>query len=434
MPPPLEWLLAVAIPLVAVATPALAADDMVTIPGGHFVMGSTVKENAREKLDPQFLSGEYPAHEVTIATFALAAHDVTRAEFAAFVVMTGYGANGCNVWDGFNWTFQATASWRKPGFEQTDRDPVVCVSINDANAYIAWYSRTMGKSYRLPSESEWEYAARAGTTTSRYWGDDIAQQCLYANGSSLEYSKAFPQEPDVNRACTDGFLHTSPVGSFRQNPWGLYDMLGDVWQWTADCAHKGYVGAPTDGSAWTGTCKYHRYRGGSWYDGPSYLRAAMRNGGLPDQGYNGVGFRLAAAVPVDTRAREQELLDTDRALAAQSLKIGFVPAYEAVMESDARKLDPGSQPALGRQAILEVMAHYSKSDTFTWAPEEAVVAVSGELGFTWGRWTDTYRDKHGNIKHAYGKYLDIWRRDADGTWRWIVDIGNENPMPPSVKR
>ena len=335
--------------------------------------------------------------------------------------MTGYGANGCNVWDGFNWTFQATASWRKPGFEQTDRDPVVCVSINDANAYIAWYSRTMGKSYRLPSESEWEYAARAGTTTSRYWGDDIAQQCLYADGSSLEYSKAFPQEPDVNRACTDGFLHTSPVGSFRQNPWGLYDMLGDVWQWTADCAHKGYVGAPTDGSAWTGTCKYHRYRGGSWYDGPSYLRAAMRNGGLPDQGYNGVGFRLAAAVPVDTRAREQELLDTDRALAAQSLKIGFVPAYEAVMASDARKLDPGSQPALGRQAILEVMAHYSKSDTFTWAPEEAVVAVSGELGFTWGRWTDTYRDKHGNIKHAYGKYLDVWRRDADGTWRWTVD-------------
>lgn len=102
------------------------------------------------------------------------------------------------------------------------------------------------------------------------------------------------------------------------------------------------------------------------------------------------------------------------------------------MAPDARKLDPGSQPAIGRQAILEVMSHYGKGDTFTWVPQEAVVAASGDLGFTWGRWTDAYRDEHGNIKHAYGKYLDVWRRGADGKWRWIADIGNSNP-PPTAK-
>lgn len=128
---------------------------------------------------------------------------------------------------------------------------------------------------------------------------------------------------------------------------------------------------------------------------------------------------------------QQDLLDTDRALAAQSLKVGFVAAYASAMGPDARKLDPGSQPAIGSQAILAQMASYPKDDAFTWTPQEAIVAASGDLGFTWGRWTDTYRDKKRNVAHAYGKYLDVWRRGADGKWRWIVDMGNSNPAPPA---
>lgn len=432
--PSVKSSLAFAAFVLAATTSAAADDDMIAVPAGHFVMGSTVGQTTRDKVDGQFAASEYPAHSVTVATFLLAAHDVTRAEFSAFVGATGYASEGCNVWDGFKWTYQTSANWRNPGFVQADRDPVVCVSADDANAYIAWYSRTNGRTYRLPTEAEWEYAARAGTTTSRYWGDDVNRQCLNANGAALEYSKAFPQEADVNRSCSDTFVHTSPVGALAANPWGFYDMIGDVWQWTADCSHKDYVGAPNDGTAWmTGTCRYRRYRGGSWYDGPWLLRSAARNGGLPNGRYNGVGFRLAAAAPVASLTPTQDLLDTDRALAAQSLKVGFVAAYSSAMASDARKLDPGSQPAIGRQAIMAQMAQYPKGDTFTWTPEEAVVATSGDLGFTWGRWTDTYRDKSGEIAHAYGKYLDVWRRGADGKWRWIADMGNSNPAPPATK-
>ncbi len=280
-----------------IAAPA-DVDDMAVIPAGHFMMGSTPADATRDKVAPEFAALQYPLHAVSVPSFLLAKHDVTRAEFGAFVSATAYVSSGCNVWNGFTWAMVATASWQSPGFDQTDRDPVVCVSLADVDAYARWYSQKMGRMFRLPSEAEWEYAARAGTTTSRYWGDDSAQQCTYANGSSMTYGKKFPQEPDINRACADGYVYTSPVGSFQANAWGLYDMLGDVWQWTSDCAHKGYDGAPADGSAWmTGKCTSHFYRGGSWYDGPWLLRAATRNGGKIGDRYNGVGFRLAASVP-----------------------------------------------------------------------------------------------------------------------------------------
>jgi formylglycine-generating enzyme len=277
---------------------AVTPDDMAVIPAGHFTMGSTAAETAREKAPADFAALERPRHEVTIASFLLARHDVTRGEFAAFVAQTGYSLTGCNVWDGVAWKKSATANWHSPGFAQTDRHPVVCVSLDDIAAYIRWYSQKTGHSYRLASEAEWEYAARAGTTTARYWGDDAARQCSYGNGSERAYSRTFPKEPDVERACSDGYVFTSPVGSFRPNAWGLYDMLGDVWQWTPDCLHFNYAGAPADGSAWaTGHCGTHLIRGGSWYDGPWLLRSAARNGRHPAERYNGVGFRLASSLP-----------------------------------------------------------------------------------------------------------------------------------------
>jgi len=272
-------------------------DDMVVIPAGRFSMGSTTAETDSNKVPDMFAAYEHPQHEVTIMAFLLARHDVTRAEFASFVKATGYSISGCHVWDGFNWKDVASASWRNPGFPQTDRDPVVCVNYADIAAYIAWLSKKTGRSYRLPTEAEWEYAARAGTLTSRYWGKDPSLQCSFANGAARTYSQRFPKEPDVNRACSDGYLYTSPVGSFAPNPWGLFDMLGDVWQWTADCGNENYIGAPSNGSAWTsGDCVHHVYRGGSWFDGPWLLRAATRNFGDLNRRFNGTGFRLARSI------------------------------------------------------------------------------------------------------------------------------------------
>jgi len=248
--------------VLAAALSAAPADDTVLVPAGRFAMGSTAEEAARDHVVSIIAEGERPRHEVTIRAFRLARHAVTRGEFARFVGATGYAPEpGCQVWYGETGSrFRPEAGWRDPGFKQTDRDPVVCVNRADIDAFIAWRSKTTGLAWRLPTEAEWEYAARAGTEGSRPWRQDLARQCAYANGADRAYAQAlpepasylkdFPDSPDVNRACADGHVFTAPVGTFHPNAWGLYDMLGNVWQWTADCRKAGYEDAPSDGSAW----------------------------------------------------------------------------------------------------------------------------------------------------------------------------------------
>jgi formylglycine-generating enzyme required for sulfatase activity len=171
--------------------------------------------------------------------------------------------------------------WRNPGFEQSYYDPVVCVSWADARAYAAWLSQITGLRYRLPSEAEWEYAARAGTATARYWGDDMAQICTYAN--VLE----------VGIQCADGHLNTAPVGTFRANAFGLFDMLGNVSEWTEDCWFPTHDGAPTDGGARSGSdCAQRVLRGGSWNADPWRVRAATRSGIAPGTRNAEIGFRV----------------------------------------------------------------------------------------------------------------------------------------------
>ncbi len=131
------------------------------------------------------------------------------------------------------------ASWRAPGFEQADRHPAVCVSWRDAQAYVAWLSAETGERYRLPSEAEWERAARAGTETQRYWGDGEADQCAYENGRT----------GGPGGRCEDGMTYTAPVGSYAANGFGLFDLLGNVREWVEDCWHDDYAGAPDDGGA-----------------------------------------------------------------------------------------------------------------------------------------------------------------------------------------
>jgi formylglycine-generating enzyme required for sulfatase activity len=202
--------------------------------------------------------------------------------------------DSCITLDASGSFITTNGTWHSPGFPQTGRDPVVCVGWDDAKAYVAWLSVRTGQVYRLPTEAEWEYAARAGTTTARYFSADPAQVCHYTNVVDLDYSEQHPGEIGANRACRDGYVFTSPVGRFPPNPYGLYDMLGDVMDWTEDCWNPGYRGAPTDGAAWlTGDCSRHVVHGGSWDAGLMVVRSAMRRGILIAKRNTTFGFRVA---------------------------------------------------------------------------------------------------------------------------------------------
>jgi formylglycine-generating enzyme required for sulfatase activity len=266
--------------------------EMVVIPAGSFQMGSPTGEQGR---DPD----EGPVHDVRIAQLALGKREVSVGEFRAFVDATGYRTEaekgqGCWVWDGAKWAYDAKRSWRAPGFPQGDDHPVVCVSWNDAREYLKWLSAKAKQSYRLPSEAEWEYAARAGTTTARFWGERSDQACAFANVADKSFKSKYPDYRWPIHECDDRHVYTAPGATFKANAFGLLDMLGNVWEWTEDCYSDSYKGAPTDGSAWTkGDCGRRVWRGGSWVDGPAGVRSADRGGDGTGGRGDGVGFRPA---------------------------------------------------------------------------------------------------------------------------------------------
>jgi formylglycine-generating enzyme required for sulfatase activity len=271
--------------------------EMVVVPAGNFMMGSPKTEVGR--FDP-----EGPQHPVTIATsFALGKYEVTVAEFKDFVQVTGYRTEaernpdqGLAVWDEKKdkWVWSKGQSWRSPGFAQDDRHPVVGVSWNDAQAYVEWLAKRTGQAYRLPSEAEWEYAARAGTTTARFWGNDPNRACAYANVGDRSVKLARPEWPYAIHDCEDGFIETAPVGRFAANRFALHDMIGNVWEWTQDCWNDGYAGAPKDGLPWLkGDCGRRVVRGGSWGYTPELTRAAFRGRSVAGDRNSDQGFRLA---------------------------------------------------------------------------------------------------------------------------------------------
>ena len=183
-------------------------------------------------------------------------------------------------------------SWRDPGYRQSPRDPVVCINRRDASAYLEWLSRMTGKRYRLPSEAEWEYAARAGSVTARFWGDDPDGACAFANVHDRT-AKAALQTSWTEHACDDGAVHTTAVGRFGPNAFGIHDVLGNVWEWTADCYSGDYSGAPADGSARTdGPCEKGTDRGGSWISSIGYVRTANRAAPSPDLREYTLGMRV----------------------------------------------------------------------------------------------------------------------------------------------
>jgi formylglycine-generating enzyme required for sulfatase activity len=226
--------------------------ELVTIPAGHFLIGSPKNERGRMK-------DEGPQHPVDVAAFALGKYDVTFDEWDACVL-----ARACSK-------HPSDQGWGR------GRRPVINVTWNDAQEYLRWLSRKSGRTYRLPSEAEWEYAARAGTSTAYYWGGSAVQGNANCDGCGGQFTR-----------------RTAPVGSFPANPLGLFDMAGNVWQFTQDCWHPSYAGAPSDGHAW-GDCTSGRVvRGGSWANTPPKLRSASRTGDANIYGL--VGFRVARSL------------------------------------------------------------------------------------------------------------------------------------------
>ena len=229
---------------------------MVVVPAGSFMMGSPPSEEDRRR------ENEGPVHRVTIAEpFAVGVHEVTFAEWDACA-----SGGGCGSY--------------RPGDEGWGRGnrPVVNVSWMDAQAYVDWLSRKTGAEYRLLSEAEWEYAARAGTTTRFHWGDDIGRNRANCH----------------NYSCGDSWDITTPVGSFAANEWGLHDMHGNVFEWVEDCYNGSYAGAPSDGRAWeSGDCDGRVLRGGTWSSIPRHLRSAFRSWLGTGLRGNIFGFRVA---------------------------------------------------------------------------------------------------------------------------------------------
>jgi len=268
--------------------------ELVPIPAGAFSMGSPPDETGRSDI-------EGPVHRVTVAAFALARSKTTRGQFAAFVAETGHKTdNDCYTFENGEWNDRINRDWRHPGFPQEDSHPAVCVNWYDAKAYAQWLSGKTGKTYRLPTEAEWEYAARAGTTTARHWGDDAAQACQFANVLDATTKSKIPGAEKLDpHACADSYVYTAPVMTFKPNGFGLYDMIGNAWEWVEDCGGThSYERAPADGRPSTlGSCHYRGLRSASWLSTPANARAASRNSGVALVHGSGVGFRLVRTLP-----------------------------------------------------------------------------------------------------------------------------------------
>ncbi|MES3022145.1 MAG: SUMF1/EgtB/PvdO family nonheme iron enzyme [Pseudomonadota bacterium] len=237
-----------------------ACPEMVVVPAGSFVMGSPAAERDRD-------ADESPQHRVSIANeLAVGRYAITFEQWDACVA--GGGCGGYRPSD---------EGWGR------QRRPVINVSWDDAQLYLKWLGKKTGKAYRLLSEAEWEYAARAGTTTARYWGPDVGvgnMNCTYCDSRLAEKDR------------------TAPVGSFAPNRFGLYDMLGNVAQWTEDCANKNYDGAPANGAVWRGgDCGSRIERGGSWGALAHIVRIANRSSSETGRRYHVIGFRVARALP-----------------------------------------------------------------------------------------------------------------------------------------
>lgn len=262
--------------------------EMVVVPAGSFRMGFDGGEPERY---------EGPVRDVTIVRpFAAGRTEVTVAQFRQFVTDTGYrAARGCYAWDGREATMLPEADWADPGYGTPpgDDEPVICVDWRDASAYVNWLGDRTGQRYRLLTEAEWEYAAKAGSTATFPWGNEPADGCRYGNIYDESGGRTLGA-PITPAPCDDGFPRVAPVGRFAPNAFGLHDMTGNVWEWVEDCYAMPYPPEPVDGSPQLKVgCDRRGTRGGSWTTDISRQRPTFRGRDPEDLVSQVFGFRVA---------------------------------------------------------------------------------------------------------------------------------------------
>lgn len=261
--------------------------EMVVIPPGKFEMGLADYRKLRRP-------NEGPMREVSIpGTFAVGRNEVTWSQYARFVRETSRaGGMGCATYTAKKFKVNAQASWNSPGFPQTETDPVVCISWEDAKAYAEWLGVKTGHNYRLLTEAEWEYVVRGGTSSERFWGENPADACRFANVADATGRGSLGLEAPFD--CRDRYAGTAPVASFQPNQFGLNDLFGNAEEWVLDCWNDTYRNAPTSGIPNTsGDCDRRVVRGGSWFDGADAIRATARGEDAVGARYSTRGFRVA---------------------------------------------------------------------------------------------------------------------------------------------
>ena len=267
-----------------------SAPVLLLVPAGEFSMGSPTDETGRSE-------DEGPAIKVKIGkAFYLGRTEITVADFARFVAATGYetdaAVTGCYLWRGGNLVLERQADWLTlPGFASRPDYPAVCLSWRDAFRYTEWLSEQTGARYRLPTEAEWEYAARAGTRGARFWGAQTDRACEHANVADLSFRTMYATLPRQIHNCDDGFAQSAPVASFRANAFGLHDVLGNVWEWTCSVLSRLTTGeGERCVNFWTPGERV--FRGGGWYIPPAGVRSAHRNAGGSGSQSVSIGFRV----------------------------------------------------------------------------------------------------------------------------------------------
>ena len=281
---------------------------MQAIPAGIARLGSDEAEAERYDVPDMYAQRERPRIEVAItAPFAISRTEITNAQFAAFVSASGYEAEpGCWRFLGNRWEFDPLASWRRPGIPTAADYPVTCINAADAEAYSAWLAAETGLDYRLPSEAEWEYAARANRPGSTYWNDSMHDLCWFANPGDRSTAHAYGWEQTMpivaehawhGAQCDDGFAALAPVASFAPNAFGLYDMIGNVNEWTADCFTPTHADHPAvQEPLWVAECDYRLLKGHTWTGNERTSRPAFRLRLKSDDRRFNLGFRIVRSI------------------------------------------------------------------------------------------------------------------------------------------
>jgi formylglycine-generating enzyme required for sulfatase activity len=359
--------------------------EFVWVPGGCYEMGlaenerqELVKELGDEVYKKKWFPFELPPHEICIDGFWMGKYEVTRGQFRRFIDETGYQTTAdktgyANIWNpemeeknGYN--------WQKTEFKQDDNHPVVNVSWNDAKAFLKWLSDKEGNNFRLPTEAEWEYACRAGTKTARFWGDDPDNACRYANIADQTAKRSLPNlEVYTCHTCDDGFTYTSPVGNFDPNKFGLYDMLGNVWEW---CEDRYNIKPITDDFGGP----FPAIRGGSWFNGPRHVRCAHRSIIPWPFRFSFNGFRLVRPV----KGSINVISDPPGAT------LYLDGAYVGTTPDEMKRLDKGRYTIAvkkdGYEQHAESVIVRAGEQTNVFARLEPIKTVSG------GKVADTWRD------------------------------------------